>query len=1021
MVISFKNQRFRDSVTFMLGVSFGLLPAYGPFLAILFARQILPLKRIDAIWLASVVLLTIPLFIREGLLSGSFGFLQLLAPWLVYRVFAQLKSFQFLNEYERWVSLGLAVGLALFITLGWLSQVEIDFAYKTIAQAISWQALPAVFGHTVVILGGIIALSLYSSRLRLLGLALSALGVLISGSREAAIAWVILMIASLVIANHHSKSVRIAETALFLVMLGIASGLGPLMGWGQVGFLLDILPQKSSPNLIQGSEIKGDWWDSSRVSFETAEITLAEQLLTRYDVTKLGSAPWLRLQQVIKLLPGQTYTASTWLQPVDGSVPGIQGWGQLDQAHELQLVSFLEDETWNSSSKGAISIINDGIVAEEAAWTRVFVSFRYEGEQPLHLYLGLAPDNRVQTGTTAQFAGFQLELGDQVSAYTPGSSTKGLGLGTARVPYWRAAWRGGLESPILGHGTNSFPRYYRTEWPDKGKLSIVPAHIHNLYLHIFFERGLIGLLGLVVFIFALMITALHRLDAGLLLLIGCVLFMNIFDVTLFTGSVLYPLAAVAGWREASYRTRVRGPVQTNQPISRLVLFTADGLAAYIAIFISDFFAQYLGSEALTFTPVLGYALLLWPILAWREGLYPGYGFTAARELEKQVSSAAYAWLILAAGTVLFGDLAMPRITLLLLLPFTLLLLPIARLCSKSLLQIFGVWGQSVIILGATKLGRRVAASLLDNPLGGLKPVAFFDDDIAVQHESILGLPVLGYLKDAEAFAKQQQLNYAVVTLNADQRKHLPNFHANQTFHTVQYVPQLNGIPAEGVFASSLGQLLALEVRLGLHNPNNRIVKRILDITASLLLITVVSPILLAIYIWISFDSAGPAIYKSPRLGEKGREFYCLKFRTMYQDTDAKLHELLNEQPALREEYERYHKLDHDPRITKAGHILRKLSLDELPQLFNVLIGDMSLIGPRPYLVSERPDIGELARTIFSAKPGITGYWQVTGRNAFSFKERLQMEAYYVQNWSIWWDLILLFQTPVAVLRRRGAR
>lgn len=179
--------------------------------------------------------------------------------------------------------------------------------------------------------------------------------------------------------------------------------------------------------------------------------------------------------------------------------------------------------------------------------------------------------------------------------------------------------------------------------------------------------------------------------------------------------------------------------------------------------------------------------------------------------------------------------------------------------------------------------------------------------------------------------------------------------------------------------------------------------------------------LLALAVWIKLDSPGGVFYWSTRIGQKGAPFKCLKFRSMFEDADARLQEMLARDEAVRAEYERFHKLERDPRITRAGAFIRRFSLDELPQLFNVFRGEMSLVGPRPYLVQELPDMRGFQETILEAKPGMTGYWQVSGRSDVTFEERLVMEAQYVRNWSPWWDLIILVQTVTVVLQRRGAR
>lgn len=197
------------------------------------------------------------------------------------------------------------------------------------------------------------------------------------------------------------------------------------------------------------------------------------------------------------------------------------------------------------------------------------------------------------------------------------------------------------------------------------------------------------------------------------------------------------------------------------------------------------------------------------------------------------------------------------------------------------------------------------------------------------------------------------------------------------------------------------------------------VKRALDVGGALLLSAVALPLLLLVCLLIRLDSPGPALYGRMRLGRHGVPFRCLKLRSMYRDADLRLAALLQD-AELRREYEQFHKLRNDPRLTRVGRVLRRLSLDELPQLYNVLAGDMSLVGPRPYDVVERALMGEHAGLIHSARPGLTGLWQVSGRNATSFSERLALDVRYVEQCSLALDLRILARTLPAVLSGHGA-
>jgi lipopolysaccharide/colanic/teichoic acid biosynthesis glycosyltransferase len=197
-------------------------------------------------------------------------------------------------------------------------------------------------------------------------------------------------------------------------------------------------------------------------------------------------------------------------------------------------------------------------------------------------------------------------------------------------------------------------------------------------------------------------------------------------------------------------------------------------------------------------------------------------------------------------------------------------------------------------------------------------------------------------------------------------------------------------------------------------------KRCVDIGLALLLGMATLPLAVVIALAVRIESSGPIFYRAVRVGKNGRLFRCLKFRSMYPDADVRLKHLLDEDPRARAEYERHHKLQFDPRITTVGRILRRFSLDELPQLWNILRGDMSVIGPRPYNAVEIPALGVHARIIQQVRPGLTGLWQVSGRANTSFDERVALEAAYVCHRSLRLDLHILFQTIWVVLSGDGA-
>ena len=200
----------------------------------------------------------------------------------------------------------------------------------------------------------------------------------------------------------------------------------------------------------------------------------------------------------------------------------------------------------------------------------------------------------------------------------------------------------------------------------------------------------------------------------------------------------------------------------------------------------------------------------------------------------------------------------------------------------------------------------------------------------------------------------------------------------------------------------------------------RFVKRTFDILLSGLSIVLLSPIFLIFIILIKLDSKGKAFYKHKRIGKNGEIIYLYKFRSMYSDSKERLEELLKD-PKIRKEWEENYKLDNDPRITKVGNILRKTSLDELPQLLNILNGDMSIVGPRPVIEEELEKYGSNKEKFLSVTPGLTGWWACNGRSCTSYEDRMKLELYYVDNRSIKLDVKIIIKTFISVIKRDGAK
>jgi undecaprenyl-phosphate galactose phosphotransferase len=240
---------------------------------------------------------------------------------------------------------------------------------------------------------------------------------------------------------------------------------------------------------------------------------------------------------------------------------------------------------------------------------------------------------------------------------------------------------------------------------------------------------------------------------------------------------------------------------------------------------------------------------------------------------------------------------------------------------------------------------------------------------------------------------------------------------------VAIIPSINRLPLAGVTTNYFfgRDILMLQVRSNVQRLPSRIVKRIFDIIISTFLIVMLSPLFAIIAIAIKRADPGKITYAHRRVGRDGVPFDCLKFRTMVTDADARLQRWQDENPDLYEEYRRTFKLRDDPRITGIGKWLRRTSLDELPQLWNVLMGHMSLVGPRPVVQRELEEYyGPAAQLYVRTRPGMTGLWQVSGRSDTSYERRVFLDEWYILNWSFWYDIVILIQTAWIVATGKGA-
>ncbi|WP_185747672.1 undecaprenyl-phosphate galactose phosphotransferase WbaP [Thermus amyloliquefaciens] len=418
---------------------------------------------------------------------------------------------------------------------------------------------------------------------------------------------------------------------------------------------------------------------------------------------------------------------------------------------------------------------------------------------------------------------------------------------------------------------------------------------------------------------------------------------------------------------------------------------------------------------------LSFALLLFPLGYALAGLYPGYGLPPVERIRRKVLVTLLMFLALIAWEWLFLREGWSRGVLLLALGFALVLPSLFEALAREGLVRLELWGTPVLILGAGRTGALVARALLRERALGLKPIGFLDDDPTKWEKQIEGLPVLGALAEAGGWV-QEGVRTAVLAMPGVGRKRLLELLEGLPFPKVVLVPDLLETQSLWVSVRDLGGILGLEMRNNLLFAQNKFIKRAMDLGISVPLFLASLPLMAVLALLIKLVDRGPVLFSQERIGYGCKPFRIWKLRTMSLDAEERLKVLLEKDPKAKEEWQKFRKLKNDPRLLPVvGKILRKMSLDELPQLWNVIRGDMSLVGPRPAFHEElEAYYGPLAKLYCSVRPGLTGPWQIMGRNQLEFAERVALEAYYVRNWSPWLDLYILARTVWVVLTSKGA-
>lgn len=354
----------------------------------------------------------------------------------------------------------------------------------------------------------------------------------------------------------------------------------------------------------------------------------------------------------------------------------------------------------------------------------------------------------------------------------------------------------------------------------------------------------------------------------------------------------------------------------------------------------------------------------------------------------------------------------------------LVVLPLMRILTKISLNKIGIWQRDTIIIGTGKNALEAYIAINGERNLGCNIIRFIGEVNGDKKENkILGIPVdyigLDYLKQQD----DKNIQFIIAVENDEYRARNSWLKSlmGKKYRFVSVIPTLRGIPLDSTNMSFIfrHEVMIFQMDQGLMKLSSRIIKRLFDIVMSMLILILLSPLLIFIRYKIKKDG-GAVLYSHERIGKNGKPFNCLKFRSMAENSKQLLAELLDKDPVAREEWQKSFKLKNDPRVTKIGQFLRFTSLDELPQLFNVLRGDMSLVGPRPIIQEELEHYHDEVEYYLMSKPGMTGLWQVSGRSDVDYETRVYFDAWYVKNWSMWHDIIIMLKTILVVLKKNGA-
>jgi len=402
-------------------------------------------------------------------------------------------------------------------------------------------------------------------------------------------------------------------------------------------------------------------------------------------------------------------------------------------------------------------------------------------------------------------------------------------------------------------------------------------------------------------------------------------------------------------------------------------------------------------------------------------LYPGIMLQPAEEVRRFSLTSFFCFTGIALSiAVETDDRDALSIALLLAVPFATVILPLLREGVRTVCYPFSWWGVPVAIYVSDKNKYTIANRLLNKPSLSYQPAVIINAD-ATEYEEYKGIPVFPYSQEIEKCIHACKITTAIVMeLPEGSTVKTPLDTILTEYRYIIAIPYYQNLKFVSLSVRNFGDILGFSASNRLTRAFNLFLKRCMDLGLLLLCTPLVIPFMVCIAILVKCTSTGPVFYGHKRIGKNGTRITAWKFRSMVVDADERLKELLEKNPEMRREWEDHQKLEYDPRITAIGRFLRKTSLDELPQFFNILLGQMSFAGPRPVTESEKEKYGETFDYIFSVTPGLSGLWQISGRSSAGYDDRIILDTFYIQNWSVWLDIWIILQTCIVVITGKGA-